>query len=165
MNLDHLYDRYGEKMYHYLALRLGSPEDAEDVLQETFFRLARISFRWPFVRNPRAFIFKILRNEANRSLRRRISERREERNDPEAIQDAALANRLKGNRPEGDTAILIEKALARLPEDQKEIVILKVFQEFTFKEIASLCGLSINTAASRYRYGIEKLRSDLEGKT
>jgi len=43
--------------------------------------------------------------------------------------------------------------------------VLKVFQDFSFKEIASVCGLSINTAASRYRYGIEKLRSALEGKT
>jgi RNA polymerase sigma-70 factor (ECF subfamily) len=161
MNLDQLYDRYGEQMYHYLALRLGSREDAEDALQETFFRLARISFRWPFIRNPKAFVFKILRNEANRSLGRRISRRREERNDPEAIQDAAAA---APYAQRDERTIILEKALGLLPEDQKEIIILKAYQDFTFKEIASLCGISINTAASRYRYGIEKLRSALEEK-
>jgi RNA polymerase sigma-70 factor (ECF subfamily) len=56
------------------------------------------------------------------------------------------------------------RALGTLPDDQKDVIILKVFQSFTFKEIAGICGLSINTAASRYRYGIEKLRSYLEGK-
>ena len=62
------------------------------------------------------------------------------------------------------SATLISKGLAHLLDDQKEVIILKVYQDFTFKEIAALCGLSINTVASRYRYGIERLRSWLEGK-
>jgi predicted RNA polymerase sigma factor len=70
MKLDELYDRYGERMCRYLALRLGSPEDAEDVLQEAFCRLARYSARWALVRNPKAFVFRVLRNEANRCLAR-----------------------------------------------------------------------------------------------
>jgi RNA polymerase sigma-70 factor (ECF subfamily) len=160
MKLDELYDLYGEKMYHYLALRLGSSEDAEDVLQEAFCRLARYSVRWAIIRNPKAFVFKVLRNEANRYLARRIKQREDVQKQPEpqnrpvfVIDDAAE-----------NSAAVISQALSRLPDDQKEIIILKIFQDFTFKEVASICGLSINTAASRYRYGIEKLRSSLEGK-
>jgi RNA polymerase sigma-70 factor (ECF subfamily) len=160
MKLDELYDRYGEKMYHYLALRLGSSEDAEDVLQEAFCRLARYSVRWAIIRSPKAFVFKILRNEANRHLARRIRQREDGQKHPEqqnlpvfAIDDTAE-----------NSAAVISQALSRLPDDQKEIIILKIFQDFTFNEVASICGLSINTAASRYRYGIEKLRSSLEGK-
>jgi RNA polymerase sigma-70 factor (ECF subfamily) len=160
MKLDELYDRYGEKMYHYLTLRLDSSEDAEDVLQEAFCRLARYSVRWALVRKPRAFVFKVLRNEANRFLRRRLNERTGERTNPgEANRPASVIE-----RPNENAAVLVAGALAQLPDEQKEIIILKIFQDFTFKEIASICGLSINTAASRYRYGIEKLRSLLEGK-
>jgi RNA polymerase sigma-70 factor (ECF subfamily) len=160
MKLDELYDLYGEKMYHYLALRLGSSEDAEDVLQEAFCRLARYSVRWAIIRNPKAFVFKVLRNEANRYLARRIKQREDVQKQPEPqnrpvfVIDDATEN----------SAAVISQALSRLPDDQKEIIILKIFQDFTFKEVASISGLSINTAASRYRYGIEKLRSSLEGK-
>ena len=48
-----------------------------------------------------------------------------------------------------------------LPAEQREVVHLKVFEGMTFQEIADLCGESINTVASRYRYAIEKLRDQL----
>jgi RNA polymerase sigma-70 factor (ECF subfamily) len=59
---------------------------------------------------------------------------------------------------------LLAESLARLPEEQREVISLKVFEGFTFNEIARICGLTTNTAASRYRYGLSKLRSFLEGK-
>jgi len=155
MKPDELYDRYGEKMYHYLALRLGSPEDAEDVLQETFCRLARYAARWALVRNPKAFAFKVLRNEANRHLARRIRQRDFDRAN---IKDASgLASIIE--KPGDASTALMARALGELPDEQREVIVLKIFQDFSFKEIASVCGLSVNTAASRYRYGIEKLRS------
>jgi RNA polymerase sigma-70 factor (ECF subfamily) len=160
MKLDDLYDRYGEKMYHYLALRLGSSEDAEDVLQEAFCRLARYSVRWTLIRNPKAFVFKVLRNEANRHLARRIKQRTDEQKNPGPLNSPGFVI----ERPGENSTVVSSEALAQLPDEQKEIIILKIFQDFTFREIASICGLSINTAASRYRYGIEKLRSLLEGK-
>lgn len=137
MKLDELYDRYGEKMYHYLALRLGSSEDAEDVLQEAFCRLARYSVRWAIIRDPRAFVFRVLRNEANRFLRRRVNERARERTNPGEVNRPAFV--IEG--PNRDAESFVAGALSRLPDDQKEIIILKIFQDFTFKEIASVCGL------------------------
>lgn len=160
MKLDELYDRYGEKMYHYLALRLCSPEDAEDVLQEAFCRLAGYSVRWALVRNPKAFVFKVLLNEANRHLARRIKQREDGQNNPRRLNNPGFFI----EEPDERSAAAVSEALSQLPDGQKEIIILKIFQEFTFKEIAGICGLSINTAASRYRYGLEKLRSSLEGK-
>ena len=157
MRLDELYDRYGEQMYRYLALRLGSVEDARDVLQETFCRLARRSVRRAVVRNPGAFAFKVMRNEANRHLRKIVDRR---------AGDVAARARAEGEAelfadPDDSTAHLVSRALAGLPDEQREAVILKVYQDFSFKEIGRLCGVSINTAASRYRYGIEKLRASL----
>jgi RNA polymerase sigma-70 factor (ECF subfamily) len=66
--------------------------------------------------------------------------------------------------PDEPTKELVADALARVPEDQREVVILKLFEGLTFREIASVCDESIPTVASRYRYGVDKLRGLLEGK-
>ncbi len=161
MTLEEIYDRFGEKMYRYLALRLGSTEDAEDVLQQTFCRLARYSVRWAFVRNPQAFVFTAARNEANRFLRRQKS--RGPRNLPDIAREGAIPAFVTAQDPDPSTALLA-RSLAGLPDDQKEVIILKVYQDLSFREIADVCGVSVNTAASRYRYGLEKLRAAMEGK-
>ncbi len=158
MKLEELYDRHGEQMYRYLALRLGSVEDARDVLQETFCRLARCAIRRAVVRNPGAFAFRVLRNEANRHLRKLVDRRVGD----VAARDRTSAEGALFTGPDETAVHLATRALAGLPDEQREAVILKVYQGFSFKEIGRLCGVSINTAASRYRYGIEKMRASLE---
>ena len=165
MKLEELFDRYGEIMYQYLALRLGSTADAEDVLQETFCRLARYSGRWAFIGNPRAYIYKVLRNEFNRYLKRRMIRNRIEQavfNEPETGESAAAGRTDHGY--DSQPSAIIARALDELPDEQKEVIVLKVYQDFSFREIAAVCGISTATAASRYRYGMDKLRSRLEGK-
>ena len=76
-------------------------------------------------------------------------------------------------RPEQkETAAIVEKALQALPEDQREVVTLKLWGDLTFNEIAALTGTSINTIAGRYRYALQALhkrlahlRSDLLGES
>ncbi len=162
LKLEELYQRHGENVYRYLVFRLGSVEDAEDVLQEIFCRFARYAVRWKLVRNPRSFVLRVARNEVNRSLRRKLVRREGE------------AMTIAGAGAEGFTAALAapeDPSLVRLlrladglPAEQKEAVFLKVFEGLTFKEIGSVCGVSGNTAASRYRYGIAKLREAVEGR-
>jgi RNA polymerase sigma-70 factor (ECF subfamily) len=145
-------------MYRYLAVKLGSPDDAEDVLQEVFYKLSRHSFRLRFVRNLRAFVFRVARNEANRSLRRKI------RNEKAAGSITAFVESFRRTyaSPDKGSDWVIAEALAQVPENQREAVILKTLEGMTFREIAAMNGESINTVASRYRYGIEKLRALLE---
>jgi RNA polymerase sigma-70 factor (ECF subfamily) len=59
--------------------------------------------------------------------------------------------------------LMLEQALRALPVEQREVVYLKVFEGLTFQEIAGRCGISINTAASRYRYATQALRRMLGG--
>jgi RNA polymerase sigma-70 factor (ECF subfamily) len=160
MNLEEFYNRYGEKLYHYLVLRLGSCQDAEDILQEAFYRFGRYSVRWKMVKNPRSFVFKIVRNEANRFLKRKIKQQKTMQMNPDCKD--AIFSVLQG--PDKLSEKLMAKSLARLPDDQREVVTLKVFEGMTFKEIARICGLSANTVASRYRYALSKLRLLLEDK-
>ena len=53
----------------------------------------------------------------------------------------------------------LQDVLGRLPYEQREIIVLHLHQEMRFREIAEALGVSINTVQSRYRYGLEKLRS------
>lgn len=161
MNIDELYGRHGEKLYRYLVFRLGSAEDAEDVLQETFCRFARYALRWRLVRNPQAFVFRVARNEANRFLRRKLGRREGE---AMILSGAAEGFDAAFMAPEEPVLALLLRRADELPAEQKDAIFLKVFEGLTFKEIGSACGISANTAASRYRYGIEKLREAVEEK-
>ncbi len=63
-----------------------------------------------------------------------------------------------------ELAAKLDVARAELPDEQREIVVLHLQGELTFREIARLQQVSINTAQSRYRYGLNKLRSALDGE-
>lgn len=162
MNLEELYGRHGESLYRYLVFRLGSAEDAEDVLQETFCRFSRYVLRWRLVRDPQAFVFRVARNEANRFLRRKLGRREGEKM---ILSGAAGGFTAAFIAPEDQSLAALLRLADNLPAEQKEVVFLKVFDGMTFKEIGSVCGVSSNTAASRYRYGIEKLREAVEGRS
>lgn len=62
---------------------------------------------------------------------------------------------------ESEVSERIQEALWALPEEQREVVIMKIWGELTFKEIAEALALSINTVSARYRYGLEKLKPRL----
>lgn len=155
MNIEELYDRHGEALFRFLVFRLGSTQDAEDVLQEAFCRFARYDLRWRLIRNVRAFVFRVARNEANRLLRRRLGRREGER----MIFAGAVQGWAAAFAPPDDPGLsrLLDR-MAALPAEQKEVIYLKAVDGLTFKEIGSACGISANTAASRYRYGIARLR-------
>jgi len=55
------------------------------------------------------------------------------------------------------------RCLEKLPSDQREVIVLKIWSEYTFEEIGNLLEISPNTASGRYRYGMEKLRLCLKG--
>jgi len=158
MNIREIYDRYGASILGYLVMKLGSRCDAEDVFQDVFLRLARPSLRPRLVRNQRAYVLRAARNEANRFLKKRVRSRTEMR----GLQDeqAAIRGALSGPSPEEES--LAAQALARIPVEQREVIVLKILEGLAFKEIATVMGIPLYTAASRYRSGIEKLRALLE---
>jgi len=99
------------------------------------------------------------RNEAFRLIGRRKKNRTiEDVNESWLIVPA-------GHQEPNDLAEKLQAALARLPQPQREAIVMKIYRQKTFLEISGLLGLSQNTVASRYRYGMEKLRTLLENLT
>jgi RNA polymerase sigma-70 factor, ECF subfamily len=152
-----LYDRLGPRLYRVARALLGSAEDAEDVVQDVFVALVRRRNSLGEVRNLDAYLFTALRHAALSRLGRRKSERA-------ALKLVALTvpaaedDRDDVPAPRGAD---LEAALASLPVEQREVLALKLEGELTFAQIGQTLGVSLNTAASRYRYALEKLRERL----
>ena len=159
MHLEEILNSIGDKLFNYLTIKLSSPVDAEDVLQEVCFRLVRYKVRLRFIRNPSAYVFRIARNEAVRFLKSR-------KRNPDRYHSAEdLAKVIQYNLTglENEAMNQVAEALTQIPEDQREVIILRFFEDLTLREIATVCNVSMNTAASRFRYGMQKLRQLVEG--
>jgi len=133
------------------ALGLSHAE-AEDVLHETFVALMG---RAEPPNQPEHYCVRSFRNRAlnyRRSLWRRLTRE---------LESKRWFERSPGDSPAERAAM---RALATLPQDQREAIVLKIWHEHTFDEIGELLGISPNTAAGRYRYGLQKLRAQLKGQ-
>ncbi len=156
--LDQLYDRYAGPLYRFALALLGSPEDAEDAVQEVFVRMARQSSRVERVANLKCYLLTATRNAAYGLLRKKQTRDRLF----EMIRADVASTPLSEPGRTAPRRDALRRAFAELPVEQMEVLVLKVFDEMTFAEVAKMVGTSLNTVASRYRYGIEKLRKALE---
>ena len=155
--LERAYDQYARALYRYALAMTGSSEDAEDAVQQVFVRLARDSRTLVKVGNLKSYLFSAARNESYSILRsRQRSGRLGEALQAQAFVESQYAPCECAGSP------ALRQAMAELPLEQREVLVLKVFDEMTFQEIADTVGASISTVASRYRYGIAKLREALK---
>jgi len=150
-----LYDACAVRVHHYLAVRLGSRADADDVLQETFVRLARDRQKLAVVENLVAYMFAIARNEATRLIERRV---REGRRRTEFSSLALIPEGDRADQQDQENTERVAALLERLDLPLREIVELKIFAAMTFREISELTGLPQGTVATRYRSALEKMR-------
>jgi len=145
------HEKAAELLLYGRALGLSHSE-AEDVLQETFIALMRLEEP---PSEPAHYCIRTFRNRAynyRRSLWRRLAREWE---------SLRWFERSAGEHPAELAAM---KALAELPPEQREVIVLKIWHEYTFEDIGELIDISPNTAAGRYRYGLQKLRHCLKGE-
>ena len=146
---ERVYDECATQLVLYgRALGLGHAE-SEDVLHDTFRHLLELDHA------PEEARFYVLRSFRNRALNHRRSLWRRLTRELESKRWFEPAEAV----PASETAAMRE--LTRLPAEQREVIVLKFWHRLTFEEIARLLGLSPNTAAGRYRYGMARLRRSL----
>jgi RNA polymerase sigma factor (sigma-70 family) len=132
------------------ALGLSHGE-AEDVLHETFLALMQLP-EYPL--EPEHYCLRCFRNRArnhHRSLWRRLTRE---------LESLRWFDKSPG---ESEVERAAMACLAGLPETQREVIVLKIWHRLTFEEIGALQGISPNTASGRYRYGLQKIKFQLEG--
>ena len=135
----------GELILYGRALGLGHSE-AEDVLQETFVALLKLEVE---PENGLHYCIRGFRNRAlnhRRGLLRRLARE---------LESKSWFDRHPDESPQERAAM---RCLQKLPPDQREVIVLKIWHEHTFEEIGALLDVSPNTVAGRYRYGMEKMR-------
>jgi len=140
---------HGEELFGYVLSFVVHKTDAEDVLQDVFLRLSKALTKGTVIKNLRSYLYSIGRNEAFRFIEKK------KRNPLTSIDlDCILVS-----APQGlvDEELNVSQTLMSLPKEQREVIVLKLFQDFTFEEIGKITGVTLKTAASRYRYGLEKM--------
>lgn len=149
-----LYRRHKDGIYAYLRGLTGHRESAEELLQEVFvgFLRERPSFQGDAAL--KSWLYTTARNKALNELRRRPARPLAEQwLEPREARDAAT---------DGELRRRIQAVLESLPPEQKEVVLLKHFQDLTFAEIAAVVGAPPDTVASRHRYAMRKLEAGLQ---
>jgi RNA polymerase sigma-70 factor, ECF subfamily len=153
-----LYDRFAARLYRVALRLLGRREDAEDVVQEVFLATVRSRERLSNVRDLTAYLFVSLHRAANRCALRRT------RAVPasSAAADEAIAP-VEQIGCDGSDWHRLHEAVRSLPEEQRQVIALKIDGGLTFAQIAQVVGASISTVASRYQYALRKLKTSLAG--
>ncbi len=160
IEVERCYDEHAQALFAFLFNLTRNADDTRDVLQEVFIKLARQSELLRGVRDERAFLLRLAHNAAIDLMRRRSTRDKYHEafgTDAETLSPFAPAE----NPDEAAFRAKLSAALCELPPEQRAVVHLKLWEGLTFEQIADTLGIPLNTAASRYRYGLDKLRERL----
>jgi RNA polymerase sigma-70 factor (ECF subfamily) len=143
-----LYEEHARGLLAYACSFVTSFSTAEDVLHQVFERLLRGDLA--ITQAPVSYLYRAVRNTCLNKVRDRASE----------------VNFDEGwlESPSGmeSTAVELQSALRELPEQQREVILLHIWGQMSFEEVANALEIPANTAASRYRYGLSKLREQFQ---
>ena len=154
--LEMIWNVYGSDLLGYLVSIFCSRDEAEDTLQDVFVTIARKRAAVAKARLLKPYLFRLARNAA---LNRLEHNKRNPERTGEVSQWLALDAEVEVRNEQSEQ---VEAALALLPEEQRSVIVLKFYRHKTFREIGQVLEISGNTAASRYRYGMDKLRGLLK---
>jgi RNA polymerase sigma-70 factor (ECF subfamily) len=164
-----LYERYSQSVLSYLYRMLGNLEDVESIGQEVFLRAFRFRLTYRYPQKFSTWLFTITRNLAiNQSRRRRRSPIR---NITELNLDGIdisgdpyqVATRATDDLEKQEEIASVLKALDGLPTDQKEVIVLGVFQDLSYAEMEEITGTKAVTLRSRMFHGLKRLARQIGG--
>jgi RNA polymerase sigma-70 factor (ECF subfamily) len=158
--LERLYDDHAQALFAFLLNLTRDEQDTRDLLQEIFVRISRQPDLLRGVREERAFLIRLAHNAAIDLMRRRGTRQKYHDEFGEQMEHASPFAIAADPDAEEFRSALAE-ALGELPPEQRAVVHLKLWEGLTFESIAEVLEIPLNTAASRYRYGLDKLRERL----
>lgn len=165
-----VYRRERSRLLNFIRRRVPDTDDAEDVLQDVFYRLMEANALLMPIEQVTGWLFRVARNRITDLFRKKK---------PESFSDLEAADREDGiarfedllpSAEAGPEAMYarellleeLEAAIEDLPEEQREVFIAQEVEGRSFKEIAEETGVSVNTLLSRKRYAVLRLRERLE---
>lgn len=162
--LRRIYEKYRDDL---LILAIALSHDvhlAEDAVHDVFVAFARNVVSFKLTGSLKAYLTKCVANRVRDLMRMRRSQARalEAKHSCSTSQDVNDPDRLIECSEE---LRLLSSALAGLPDEQREVIVLRMHGRMRFRLIAQSLGISVNTVKGRYRYGIQKLRSILNSES
>jgi RNA polymerase sigma-70 factor (ECF subfamily) len=146
-----LVSRWEKRVFNYLLRLVANREDALDVSQDVFLKAYQSLGKLDDPGRFGAWLFRIAHNEAFSMLRRRK---------PEGEMPFERGNPVRGSELLPiELSLAVERALGRLSEEQREAVLLKVYQGFKFEEMAEILSCPVSTVKSRLYTGLELLKT------
>lgn len=169
-SFEELYRKYKAPIFSFLSRQYAVRESAGELTQEVFLRVVRGAESFRHGSKFATWIFTIARNLAIDATRK-ARYRRADSLDEKAGEDGpSLAERIPNKGPEPDRAFSanrmreeIAAAIANLPEEQREVFLLREYHGLQFSEIAEVVNAKEGTVKSRMRYALQSLRAELEG--
>ena len=159
--LEKIYAKYDSYLITVATALLNNRCAAEDVLHDFFVSFVKSADQVKLKGNLKSYLATCVANLArNRIKRHQLEPARLDEND--AIESAGLGPDLLASQKE--ETVMLNDAMSQLPYEQREVVVLHLQGNLKFTEIAELRSCSVNTIRSRYRYGLEKLRSLLNSE-
>ncbi len=160
---DELLQRHQSYVYSYILFLVKEEERADDIFQETFTRaiMAIRSHKYQTTGKFSAWLIRIAHNLIIDTTRETESGKliTQERFTPGILNDIRLSEGgIENNIIEEQKASQIRKMLDYLPDVQREVILLRFYEDLSFKEIAEKTGVSINTSLGRMRYALINLR-------
>lgn len=140
-------DLYQDQLFRYAFFRIGSKEDAEDVVQDAFLKIAATTAH---IANPRAYLFRTVGNGCVDVIRNKVKF--------SPIEERMTTPSTSDEREEQEEFERINRLLSNLPEQQSEVIRLHIHANLKFTEIAEMLEQPVTTIKSRFTSGIEKLR-------
>ncbi len=153
VGLAELFDLAAPRSVRYAQALTRNQDDAEDALQAAFMRVALYPQGLADADHPWAYLLRIVRNEALKIIQKKRTDDQRRQEVEAWTEDTSI---------DYEARQLVQRSLEKLPPSQSEVVVLKIWEGMTFAEIAEVLGESPNTAASRYRYALQKLAQYLQ---
>lgn len=146
-------DRYYNDIYHFCLFLTGNEADSYDITQDVFLKFIYYvdSYRH---KNLKGYLLMIARN-----LCMDYFSKKKCTAGLEAVENITQENR---QMEKVENEIVLWQTLQKIPEKQREVVVLRIYEEMRFHEIAKMLGCSVSTVKSRFRLGIENMRRVLE---
>lgn len=151
--LNMIVSRYYDEIYRFCVYLTGQETDSYDITQEVFLRFIKYADSYEH-RNLKGYLLIIARNLCMDYFHHRKDILCVEDTVYQGAEDARLGNL--------ENRMLLWAALRQLPVNQREIIILRIYEELHFHEIAKILGVNLSTVKSRFRLGVKGLRKMME---
>lgn len=163
-----LLERHRRPVFNFLLRSVREPDRAEDLLQEVFLRVVQNAAGFQGQAKFTTWMYTIARNLCVDHARKMSHRRHASLDNPQGRDSSPLHEKLQDDQPGPERLAVtpqlqerIAQAVEQLPEEQREVFLMRQLQGLAFADIASVVGVSENTIKSRMRYALERLQEAL----